>query len=123
MKITKISSVFKKLDNTSKNHYRPISTLSNFTKLFESILFSQLSSYMQNKFSKYLTGFWKNYNIQNSLLRMIESWKVILNNGAKIGIMIIDISKAFGSKVDSAFHPSGVDKMSTRNFWELTGKK
>ena len=25
--------------------------------------------------------------------------------------------------VDSAFHPSEVDKMSTRNFWELSGKK
>ena len=28
-----------------------------------------------------------------------------------------------GSKVDSAFHPSEVDKMITRNFWELSGKK
>ena len=28
-----------------------------------------------------------------------------------------------GSKVDSAFHPSNVDKMTTRNFWELSGKK
>ena len=27
------------------------------------------------------------------------------------------------SKVDSAFHPSEVDKMSTRNIWELSGKK
>ena len=28
-----------------------------------------------------------------------------------------------GSKVDSVFHPSKIDKMSTRNFWELSGKK
>ena len=28
-----------------------------------------------------------------------------------------------GSKVDSAFHPSKVDQISTRNFWELSGKK
>ena len=28
-----------------------------------------------------------------------------------------------GSQVDSAFHPSKVDKMSTRNFWEFSGKK
>ena len=28
-----------------------------------------------------------------------------------------------GSKVDSAFHPSKVDQMRTRNFWELNGKK
>ena len=28
-----------------------------------------------------------------------------------------------GSKVDSDFHPSEADKMSTRNIWELSGKK
>ena len=28
-----------------------------------------------------------------------------------------------GSKVDSAFHPSEVEKMSLRNFWEISGKK
>ena len=50
---------------------------------------------MQNKFSKDLTRFWKNNNTQNSLLRMIESWKVKLNNGSKVGVIIIDLSKAF----------------------------
>ena len=52
---------------------------------------------MQNKFSKYLTDFRKNYNTQNSLLRMIESWKVRLNNGSKVGVIIMDLSKAFDS--------------------------
>ena len=28
-----------------------------------------------------------------------------------------------GTKVDSAFHPSKVYKMSSRNFWELSGEK
>ena len=28
-----------------------------------------------------------------------------------------------GSMVDSAFHPSEVGQMSTRNFWGLSGKK
>ena len=71
MKSAEISPVFKKLNNTSKYNYRLISTLSNFTKNFESILFTQLNRYMQNKFSKYLTGFRKNHNTQNSVLRMI----------------------------------------------------
>ena len=75
IKIAEISPFFKKLDSASKDNYRPINTLSNFTKLFESILFTQLNRYTQNKFSKYLTGFRKNHNTQNSLLRMIESWK------------------------------------------------
>ena len=97
MKIAEISPVFKKLDNASKDNYRPIRTLANFTKLFESIHFTQLNKYMQNRFSKYLTGFRKNHNTQNSLLRMIESWKVRLNNGSKVGVIIMDLSKAFDS--------------------------
>ena len=37
---------------------------------------------------------------------------------------ILPCSKPLGgSKVDSAFHSSKVDKMGTRNFWELSGKK
>ena len=52
---------------------------------------------MQNKFSKYLTGFRKNHNTQNSLLRMIESWKFSLKNGSKVGVITMDLSKAFDS--------------------------
>ena len=96
-KVAGISPVFKKLDNTSKDNYRPISKLSNFAKLFENIINSQLNHYMENKFSKCLTGFRKNHNTQNSLLRMIESWKATLNNGSKVGVTIMDLSKAFDS--------------------------
>ena len=34
MKVAEISPVLKKLDNTSKENYQTISTLSNFAKLF-----------------------------------------------------------------------------------------
>ena len=50
---------------------------------------------MESKFSKYVTGFRKNHNTQNSLLRMIESWKAKLNNGSKVGVIIMDLSKDF----------------------------
>ena len=56
MKIAESRPVFEKLDNTSKDNYRPKSTLSIFSKLFESSLFSQLDGYIQNKFLKHLTG-------------------------------------------------------------------
>ena len=91
MRVAEISPGFKRLDNTFKYNYRPVSTLSNFDKLFESIDYSQLNDYMENKFSKYLTGFRKNHNIPNFLLRMIESWKAKLNNGSKVGVIIMDL--------------------------------
>ena len=97
MKIAEIIPVFKKLDNTSKDNYRSISAQSNFTKRFESILSMQLNKHMQNKFSKYLTGFRKNHSMQNSLLRIIKSWKVRINNGSKVGVIIMYLSKAFDS--------------------------
>ena len=62
MKVAEISPVLKKLDNTSKENYRPTSTLSNFAKLFDSMIYSQLNYCMENKFSKYLTAFRKSRN-------------------------------------------------------------
>ena len=54
--------------------------------------------------------------------------KVILTNSQWLRCWISNIgvpcSKPMcGSEVDSVFHPSEVNKMSTRNLWELSGKK
>ena len=73
MKKAEITPDFKKLDNNSKDNYHPISTLSNFPKIFEIALFVQLNNYMENKFSKYHTGFQKIHNTQHSLLRLAKS--------------------------------------------------
>ena len=97
MKVAKISSVFKKLVNTFIDDYRPISKLSNFAKFFKSIICLQLSGYTKNKFSKYLTVIRKNHDTQNSFLGMTKSRKSKLNNGSKVGVIILDLSKAFDS--------------------------
>ena len=52
---------------------------------------------MQNKFSIYLTGFRKNHWSQHALLKMIETWKTKLNVGQKVGVIDIDLSRAFDS--------------------------
>ena len=50
---------------------------------------------MKNKFSPYLCGFRKNHNAQYSHLKMIENWKKQLENGEKLGVIFIDLSKTF----------------------------
>ena len=52
---------------------------------------------MQNKFSIYWTGFWKNYGTHHTLLKMLETWKEKINMGHKVGVLYMDLSKAFDS--------------------------
>ena len=95
LKSADITPVFNKGDTADKSNYRPISTLSNFSKIFEKLIDSQVNSYMEAKLSKYLAGSRRNHNIEHALLRMIESWQALQNKGQKVGAIIMDLSKAF----------------------------
>ena len=46
-----------------------------------------------------------------------------LVSGQVVNIVVMCSNTLGGFKVDSVFHPSEVDKMSTRDFWKLSGKK
>ena len=47
----------KRGDATDKTNYRPISSLSNFSNVFEKMIYAQINSFMESKLSKYLAGF------------------------------------------------------------------
>ena len=53
LKQANITPVFKKGKKDCKNNYRPVSILSNVSKIFERIIFRQISNYMDSFFSKY----------------------------------------------------------------------
>ena len=50
---------------------------------------------MKNKSLPYLCGLRKNHNAQYSLLKMMENWNKQLDNGEKIGVIFMNLSKAF----------------------------
>ena len=52
---------------------------------------------MQNKFSVYLTRFRKNHSNHHALLKMTENCKTKLNMGHKVGVIYMDLCKAFDS--------------------------
>ena len=112
LKLADISPVYKKGDITNKENYRPISTLSNLSKVLERLMYDQIDSYMENKLSKLLTGFRKNHSTQHALLRTIETWKTHLNKGDKIGAIFMDLSKAF----DTIDHNMLLAKLSAYGF-------
>ena len=95
LKLADITPIFKKEDSLNKENYQPVSILPHLSKVFERILYKQIDSFMKNKFSPYLFGFRKNHNAQYSLLKMIENWKKQLDNGEKVGVIFMGLSKSF----------------------------
>ena len=70
LKYANVSPLYKKDDNTNKENYRPISILPSISKIFERLMFQQITSYVLNLLSPYLCGFRKGYNAQHALLRL-----------------------------------------------------
>ena len=114
--IADVTPVFKKGDAIDKENYRPISTLSNFSKIFEKLVYNQIFEFMNPKLSKYIIGFRKHHNTQHALLKMIENWRSKLNCGNKIGALIMDLPKAF----DTINHDLFVSKLKAYGFNETS---
>ena len=90
-----MTPVFKKEDELNKEDYRLVSVLSHASKIFQRIVFNQMSLFFESRFSPLLAGFCKSHSTQNALLNMIEKWKHALDRGKKFGTIFMDLSKAF----------------------------
>ena len=58
-------------------------------------MFSQMSSYFGEIFSKYQYGFRKRYSFQQCLSDLLEKWKAAVDKGKVFWVLLIDLSKAF----------------------------
>ena len=74
---------------------RSISTFSNFSKVFEILIYTQVNSFLESELSKCLADFLKNHNTSNAFLKIIELWCSVLNKGDKVKAVAMDLSKAF----------------------------
>ena len=52
---------------------------------------------MEDKLSKYLTGFRKSHGTQHLLVTMLEKWKKVVDNGEYVSALFLYLSKAFGT--------------------------
>ena len=96
LKEAEVIPVFKdKGDSNDKSNYRPISCLPPFAKVFEKLVFKQLSSYFESIISPILSGFRKGYKTQSALICMFEIWHKHLDKGKTVGAILMDLSKAF----------------------------
>ena len=90
-----ITPVHKKGAKTSKDNYRPVSILSNISKIYERLLLNKMSEYFEPILSKFQCGFRKGFSARNCLLAMLEKWKSALDNKRNFGALLTDLSKAF----------------------------
>ena len=95
-KVASVNSVYKKIDDkNSVLHFRPISVLNCFSKVYEKILKAQPVKKMNKQFSPFISAYRKSYNTQHVLIRIIEVWRKNLDNNYFIGAVLMDLSKTF----------------------------
>lgn len=95
MKKANITPLYKKKDKLDKDNYRSINLLVGLSKIVEKIIANQIYRYVNPFLHKYLSGFRKGYGCQDILIRMTEEWRQALDEGLSVGVVAIDLSKAF----------------------------
>ena len=96
-KLSNVTPVHKKDDETSKTNYRPISVLSVIPKVFEKLQFDQLYSVFTPVFSDNVSGFLRGHSCCSALLKLTDDWRQALDNKKDVAVIAIDLSKAFDS--------------------------
>ncbi len=93
LKYAEATPLLKKDDKMNMEKYKSISILVCQSKVFEGIMVDQLMQFMNDKLSDLLLAYRKDYSTQHVLLH--EEWKVVLDNGQHVGVVLMDLSKAF----------------------------
>ena len=95
LKHADIVPIHKRKDKSDKSNYRPVSMLSNYSKVYEKVIHNQLYQYFENALFPSQCGFRKGYSQQHGLLVLIEKFEQAIDTGNKFGALLNDLSKAF----------------------------
>ncbi|XP_071177510.1 uncharacterized protein [Mytilus edulis] len=79
LKEAKVAPIHKKNSVLEKGKYRPVSVLPAISKVFENAVEVQLVQYFDKIFSPFLAAFRSAFGCQTTLLRVIEDWKLALD--------------------------------------------
>ena len=99
LKLADITPVHKKGDPQDPMNYRPISVTPTLSKLFEKLLFRQLSKYLNdnNVLSQTQFGFRKSRSTKDALLYFTECVHQNMEANESVFFAALDLSKAFDS--------------------------
>ena len=72
LKAVDITPIFKKEDPLNKENSRPVSVLPTISKIFERVLFDQLTKFSNKLLSPLLCGFRKGYSTPYALVNLLQ---------------------------------------------------
>ena len=96
-KSARVTPLHKGGDTSDTNNYRPISIINSIAKIFEKLIFNQLSKYLadNNILSPHQSGFRPNYSTTTALLKFTNDILSAADSKMPTGAIFIDLSKAF----------------------------
>ena len=94
-KLGEVTPVHKKDCSLDKSNYRPVTILPSFSKVFETIAHARISPNFENIYHKYVFAYRKHDGCDTAILSLTERWKQELDDHKIIGIVSMDLSKAF----------------------------
>jgi hypothetical protein len=89
--------LFKKGEKNLCDNYRGISILSPFTKIFEKLLTTQITSHFNKNglFSRVQHGFRANHSCETALQYLLDNWKALIDQSNFVISLFIEFKKAF----------------------------
>ncbi len=93
----KLKVAFKKGEQTSSGNYRPLTMLCIISKLFEQQICKPIDRHLTNHrlYSNGQWGYSEGRSTEKLLLLLTEKWKQALDDGKVVGVIFIDLRKAF----------------------------
>ena len=97
LKIAKVTPIHKKNSKSSIKNYRPISVLSNISKIFENLLFNRLESFFNRaaQLSKKQFGFRKNKNTEQAVIELVNRALPAIENKMFASCVFLDYKACF----------------------------